>query len=122
MWTWAECRPTSPSKLSGPLSPAATLGGFRSLSELFPPNVAGPYPLQTARSTLEVSGSFPEPVVPAVDAVAPGGRQRDDVELRVHLPGVGDALLRIEADIGHQVDLVQDHQLRGAEHLRILQR
>jgi len=63
-----------------------------------------------------------QPVQPGVHALACGGRELEDLDGGVHTSGQLDAARDVELHVRQQVGLVEDHQLRGREHVGVLQR
>jgi len=69
-----------------------------------------------------IHARWQQPVQPLAHAVAACGRGEDHFDGGIDAPGVLDALRHVETDMGQQVDLIDDHQRRSGEHVRILER
>ena len=63
-----------------------------------------------------------DPGTHLVDTVAGLGRGLDRANIGIDVAKVGVEQLKIEVEVGEQIDLVDDHDIGGPEHHRVLQR
>ena len=63
-----------------------------------------------------------QPVAPRIDALARPRAQHDPLDVGMHDVDVVEELVEVEVEVRKQVDLVDDHELAGPEHQRVLER
>ena len=61
-------------------------------------------------------------IQPFAHALAARGGNADDANFRIDPAGVADGRVHIEIEVRQQVDLVQQHEARGAEHVGVFDR
>src|SRR5579871_3287668 len=70
----------------------------------------------------DLSPRFFEPLSPVVEPLAGGAREFDDFDFRMDFAGVLAREIQTERNVGQQIDLVEDHQIRFEKRCRVLQR
>ncbi len=63
-----------------------------------------------------------DPVQPGAHAVAGGGRDAEDGQVGIDAAGIGFGQVGVEAEVGQQVALVEQHDVGRGEHVGILER